>query len=199
MSSSYILDSEAVGCDEIWSTAWDSSGKVWTGGLDGQLRCYDASKSRETPCASGSAASSSGCSLGIVSVDASDSFVLTNQIHSELTRWALEPDGISLRKQASSSLGANNAWSISLHPSEEIVATAAASASLKLFKASVQDFAQLVHAAPPSSSATSSNAKADFASCCKFSPDGKLVAVSATSGQVFLVGAFNARRCTPPT
>lgn len=186
MSSSYLLDSEAVGCDEIWCTAFVDEHQVWAGGLDGQLRCFDASKSKESPVvATSSSATHAQRPLGIVALDANESFVVTNQLHSELTRWALDQqqeasETRAIRRQASASIPSNGAWNVSLHPSEEIVATAGSGAQLKLVKASVQGFGETLHQ-------SSAAAPADFASACQFSPDGKWVAVSTAQGQVFLV------------
>lgn len=212
MSSSYLLDTEAVGIDEVWSTAYVNDSNIWTGGLDGHLRCFNTAQSKEIATASVSASTSTSAGnarpLGIVSLDATESFVVTNQLSSQLTRWALEESHQqpqngdqgdentaarkhphAVRKQATASLGANATWAISLHPTEEIVATAGAGATLKLLKASVQGFGEEVHhtSADAAATASSAGAKGDFASCCKISPDGKLVAVSTTNGQVFLV------------
>lgn len=179
------MESEAVGCDEIWSTGYVND-MVYSGGLDGHLRCYNAASSKEQPCASSPCtSSSSGRPLGIVSLDATDQFVVTNQLHSELTRWTLEEDQASLRKQASKSLGSNAAWSVSLHPSEEIVATAGSGASLKLVNASVQGFGDVLH-----HQEETTGSKNEFALACQVSPDGKLAAVATSAGQVFLVTAF---------
>jgi hypothetical protein len=107
------------------------------GGLDGQLRLYKPSSSKETPF---KAISNGKKPLGLVSVHARRDCILTSSLNSELCRVSLE-GGIEASCSSSSS------WQAALHPTEDIVATAGTKATLNLLKTTREEFGQQIASA----------------------------------------------------
>ncbi|CED84130.1 FOG: WD40 repeat [Phaffia rhodozyma] len=166
--------------DAIWGVEWTGKDQVVSASADGSLRVWDKDGNllhAPAPHA-----------LGIVSlsVSPSGSRSLTNSVDGTTMLHSLDDGSLlstheSFFQSDSDREGKSTRvdWSVSLHPEEKIYAACGAGGKIALRNAEVGDgFGKEIKLLD--------SGREKFGMNCKFSPDGKLVALASETGHVYI-------------
>ncbi|KZT06556.1 WD repeat-containing protein 61 [Laetiporus sulphureus 93-53] len=162
--------------DAIWGVAWTETDSVLSISADGTIKQWDSNSgqvSRAQP----------AHTHGLVSldVDPSGKRALYNSLEGMTCLWNLESGEIDGKFESYVRSGAEQtepSWSVSLHPSGETYASTGGSGNVTIHSAESKSFGER--------RATLKSGRAKFGMFCKHSPDGKRIAMSSETGQIYI-------------
>ncbi|KAL4081294.1 WD40-repeat-containing domain protein [Scleroderma yunnanense] len=178
MSLAFVnaLECKEPHSDEAWDVVWTVNDTVISASADGTVKQWDST--------SGQASTSRPPhNLAIVSLSVSPDgrFVLFNSLEGTTFLWDLQTDSIVGRHESydrSAVEGAEPSWSVSLNPKGGTYAGSSGSGNVTIYSAKPDSFG--------TRQAVLSSGKSKYGMHCKYSPDGRRVALSLESGQVFI-------------
>ncbi|KAJ7284067.1 WD repeat-containing protein 61 [Mycena rebaudengoi] len=163
--------------DAVWGAAWTAADTVVSVSADGSIKQWAAGQ-RHPPNASFPAPHT----LGLVSLSVSPDGqrALYNSIEGLTCLWDLTAGEVTGRFEsyARSADGAEPSWSVSLNPKGETYAATGGSGNVSIYSAQPETFGQRVASLP--------SGRSKYGMYCKHSPDGKRIALSTETGQIYI-------------
>ncbi|KIJ10982.1 hypothetical protein PAXINDRAFT_164197 [Paxillus involutus ATCC 200175] len=178
MSLAFVnaLECKEPHSDEIWGIAWTANNAVVSASADGTVKQWDSTSGQVLM-----ARAPHNLAIVSLSVSPDGRFVLYNGLDGTTCLWDLQTDALVGRHESydrSAVEGAEPSWSVSLNPKGGTYAGTSGSGNVNIYSASAESFG--VRQAVLSSGRNKHGMK------CAHSPDGKRIALSAESGQVFI-------------
>lgn len=164
--------------DAIWGVAWTSSDNVVSISADGSIQQWTSSSGQHHPIETPPPHTLALVSL---SVSPDSKYALYNSIEGLTCLWDLETGKIVGKFESYVKTGEENepSWSVSLNPTNGTTyASSGGSGNITIHSAQSHNFGE--------SLATISSGRNKFGMYCSHSPDGKRVAMSNETGQVFV-------------
>jgi len=177
MSLAFVnaLDCKEPHSDEIWDIAWLATDAVLSASADGTIKQWDSTSGQVS-------LARPPHNLAIVSLSVSPDghSVLYNGLDGTTCLWDLTSDTIVGRHESydRSVDGAEPSWAVSLNPQGGTYAGTSGSGNINIYSASSDSFGVR--------QAVLSSGRNKHGMACKHSPDGKRIALSSESGQVFI-------------
>ncbi|KZT70233.1 WD40 repeat-like protein [Daedalea quercina L-15889] len=162
--------------DAIWGAVWTHADNVLTASADGTIKQWDpvsGQVSRAQP----------AHTHGLVSldVDSAGKKALYNSLEGLTALWNLESGDIEGKFESYVRSGDEQvepSWSVSLSPDGQTYASTGGSGNVTIHSAARGSFGERV--------TTLVSGRNKFGMFCKYSPDGKRVAMSSETGQIYL-------------
>ncbi|KAJ7639146.1 WD repeat-containing protein 61 [Roridomyces roridus] len=166
--------------DAVWGVAWTAADSVVSVSADGSTKQWASSSGQRHP---PNAEFPAPHTLGLVSVSVSPDGrrALYNSLEGLTCLWDLTSGQVVGRFESytRSVEGAEPSWSVSLSPNGETYAATGGSGNVTVYSAQPGDkFGERV--------ASLASGRTKFGMCCKHSPDGKRIALSTETGQIYL-------------
>ncbi|EGO20436.1 hypothetical protein SERLADRAFT_452555 [Serpula lacrymans var. lacrymans S7.9] len=178
MSSSALVDvrKNQAHSDAIWDIAWTANDTAISASADGTVKQWDSTSGQVSLCRPAH-------TLAIVSLSVSPDgrSVLYNGLDGMTCLWDLEHDKILGRHDSydrTASDGAEPSWSVSLNPKGGTFAGTGSSGNVHIYSADPDSFGTRQRSL--------ASGRHKHGMDCKHSPDGKRLALSSETGQVFL-------------
>ncbi|TFY53018.1 hypothetical protein EVJ58_g9685 [Rhodofomes roseus] len=162
--------------DAIWGAVWTQADTVLTASADGTIKQWDAASgqvSRAQP----------AHTHGLVSldVDAAGKHALYNSLEGLTCLWNLENGEVEGRFESYVRSGEEHiepSWSVSLSPNSQTYASTGGSGNVTIHSAARDSFGER--------RATLVSGRSKFGMFCKYSPDGRRVAMASETGQIYI-------------
>ncbi|EMD40304.1 hypothetical protein CERSUDRAFT_110911 [Gelatoporia subvermispora B] len=160
--------------DAVWGVAWTQTDSVVSISADGAIKHWDSTSgqvSRTLPAHSHALVS--------LDVDAAGTRALYNSLEGLTCLWDLQSGEIVGRHESYVRAGAGSsepAWSVSLDPKGSTYAATGGAGNVTLHSAQAASFGERL--------ATLASGRSKFGMFCKYSPDGKRIAMSSEHGQI---------------
>ncbi|KAJ7490260.1 WD repeat-containing protein 61 [Mycena galericulata] len=165
--------------DAVWGAAWTTADTVVSVSADGSIKQWTSSSGQRHP---PNADFPAPHTLGLVSLSVSPDGqrALYNSLEGLTCLWDLASGEVVARFEsyARAADGAEPSWSVSLSPGGETYAATGGSGNVVVYSAQPETFGQRV--------ASLASGRSKFGMFCKHSPDGKRIALSTETGQIYL-------------
>ncbi|KAJ8081932.1 Ski complex subunit Rec14 [Marasmius tenuissimus] len=176
-------DSSEPHSDAVWDLSWTINDTVLSASADGAIKQWNSSSGQtQAPSASGFPPRHT---LGLVSLSASPDgrYALYNSIEGLTCLWDLSSGEVVGKfesyARSKSDSEAEPAWSVSLNPSGSTYASCGGSGKATIHSAQLDgSFGERLSTIP--------SGRTKFGMYCAHSPDGKRLALSSESGQIFI-------------
>ncbi|KAF9226933.1 WD40 repeat-like protein [Gyrodon lividus] len=162
--------------DEIWDIAWTANDTVVSASADGTVKQWDSTSGQVSM-----ARVPHNLAIVSLSVSPDGRFVLYNGLDGTTFLWDLQTDALVGRHESydrSAVEGAEPSWSVSLNPKGGTYAGTSGSGNVNIYSASPDSFG--------ARQAVLSTGKNKHGMACAHSSDGKRIALSTETGQVFI-------------
>ncbi|KAJ7094450.1 WD repeat-containing protein 61 [Mycena belliarum] len=165
--------------DAVWGAAWTTTDNVVSVSADGSVKQWASSSGQRQP---PNAAFPAPHTLGLVSLSVAPDGrrALYNSIEGLTSLWDLTTGEVVGRFEsyARTPEGAEPSWAVSLHPSGETYAATSGAGNVVVYSAQPENFGQRV--------SSLSTGRSKFGMYCQHSPDGKRIALSTETGQIYI-------------
>ncbi|KAJ7682456.1 WD repeat-containing protein 61 [Mycena polygramma] len=166
--------------DAVWGAAWTAAADtVVSVSADGSIKQWTSSTGQRHP---PNAPFPPPHTLGLVSLSVSPdgNRALYNSIEGLTSLWDLSSGEVAARFEsyARGAEGGEPSWSVSLHPNGETYAATGGSGNVSIYSAQPDTFGQRV--------ASLASGRSKYGMYCQHSPDGKRVALSTETGQIYI-------------
>ncbi|PPQ65730.1 hypothetical protein CVT24_011763, partial [Panaeolus cyanescens] len=165
--------------DAVWGVKWTSADTTVSISADGSLKQWAAAAGQPHP-PNGSFPTPHSLAQISLSVSPDGTRALYNSIEGTTSLWDLEKCDIlgTYESFARTSDTAEPSWSVSLHPNAETYASTGSSGNITIHSAKAENFGEHLSSLP--------SGKAKFGICCVHSPNGRFVAMSSETGQIYV-------------
>ncbi|KAJ7129338.1 WD repeat-containing protein 61, partial [Mycena epipterygia] len=173
--------------DAVWGAAWTAADNVVSVSADGSIKQWASSSGQRHP---PNAEFPAPHTLGLVSLSVSPDGqrALYNSIEGLTCLWDLSSGEVAGRFESYAraaegaepckSLSQPVAWSVSLNPNGETYAATGGSGNVVIYSAQPDTFGQRV--------ASLASGRSKYGMYCQHSPDGKRIALSTETGQIYI-------------
>ncbi|KAG7450795.1 WD repeat-containing protein 61 [Guyanagaster necrorhizus] len=168
--------------DSVWGISWTSNDTVISISADGSIKQWTSAGDPQPPNPSSDFPAPHMLGLVSLSVSSDAKYALYNTIEGLTSLWDLTTGDIVGKYESYSRSSAGGdiepSWSVSLHPNCQIYASSGASGNVAIHSASSENFGRRLSTLP--------SGRSKFGLHCTHSPDGKRVALSSESGQIYI-------------
>ncbi|KAG6848943.1 hypothetical protein H0H93_012585 [Arthromyces matolae] len=179
----YLVDlsslTVAAHTDSIWGAAWTSADTTLSISADGSIKQWSAATGQPHPA---NASFPPPHTLGLVSLSVAPDarYAIYNSIEGLTSLWDLTTGEVTAKFESyvRSSDDAEPSWSVSLNPKGDTYATTGGSGNVLVRSAQTANFGERL--------ATLSSGRHKFGMHCSHSPDGKRIAMSSETGQIYI-------------
>ncbi|THH08235.1 hypothetical protein EW145_g2850 [Phellinidium pouzarii] len=164
--------------DAVWGVKWTTKDRVVSVSADGSVKQWDTASGQTL-----AARPPHTIGIGSLSVSPTGTHALYNSLEGLTALWDLETNELvgsheSYTRTSGSGEQGEPAWSVSLHPSGETYAATGASGKVTIHSAGPSNFGERV--------AKLDSGRSRMGMFATHSPDGKRLALSLETGQIFI-------------
>ncbi|KAF8967484.1 WD repeat-containing protein 61 [Flammula alnicola] len=165
--------------DAVWGVSWTANDTAISISADGSVKQWSATTGQPHP---PNAAFPTAHTLAQVSLSVTPDGrrALYNSIEGLTSLWNLENGEVigTFESFARTKEDSEPSWSVSIHPQGETYASTGGSGNVSIHSAQIENFGERV--------ATLSSGRNKFGMFCSYSPDGRRIAMSSETGQIYI-------------
>ncbi|KAG6886691.1 hypothetical protein C0992_002805 [Termitomyces sp. T32_za158] len=165
--------------DAVWGVAWTSADTALSVSADGSVKQWSAASGQPHP---PNAPFPPAHTLGLVSLSVAPDArcAIYNSVEGLTALWDLTTGDVAAKFESyvRTTDDAEPSWSVSIHPSGQTYASSGGSGRVSIRSARPADFGTRI--------STLSSGRHKFGLYCSHSPDGRKIAMSSETGQIFV-------------